>query len=87
IRCVRDWFLETVGGDSDYPKVIWSAFNDFSTDLFERRLGEGIDEDDVLEDITRMPVREYLACVSLWLDDRDRSERPRGDSNAGPAGP
>jgi hypothetical protein len=68
VRAVRDWFYETVGlRDVPYPKVIWFRFADFTTSLFEQRLAEGIPEDDVKEDIARMPIPEYLNCVADWV--------------------
>jgi hypothetical protein len=68
VRAVRDWFYETVGlRNAPYPKVIWFRFNDFMTSLFEARLAEGIPEDDVKEDIARMPIPEYLNCVVDWV--------------------
>ncbi len=67
VRVVRDWFYETVGlDDADYPKVVWNRFNDFTADIFDSRLAEGIPEDDVIEDIERMPVSEYIDCVKEW---------------------
>lgn len=73
IRAVRDWFYETVGlRDIPYPKVVWWRFNDFTTSLFEARLAEGISEDDVKEDIARMPIPEYLDCVASWVATHDR---------------
>ena len=68
VRAVRDWFYETAGlRNAPYPKVIWLLFNDFTASLFEARLAEGIPEDDVREDIARMPVPEYLNCVADWV--------------------
>jgi hypothetical protein len=68
VRAVRDWFYETVGlRDAPYPKVIWFHFNDFTTSLFESRLAEGIPENDVREDIARMPIPEYLSCAISWV--------------------
>ena len=68
VRAVRDWFYETVGlRDVPYPKVIWFRFSDFTTSLFGARLAEGIPEDDVREDIDRMPIPEYLNCVADWV--------------------
>jgi hypothetical protein len=68
VRAVRDWFYETVGlRDAPYPNVIWFRFNDFTTSLFEGRLAEGIPEDDVREDLAKMPMPEYLNCVTDWV--------------------
>lgn len=68
VRAVRDWFYETVGlSSAPYPTVIWYRFNDFTASLFEERLAEGIPENDVIEDIARMPVPEYLNCVADWV--------------------
>ena len=68
VRAVRDWFYETVGlREAPYPKVIWFLFNDFTTSLFEARLAEGIPENDVREDIARMPIPEYLNCAADWV--------------------
>jgi hypothetical protein len=68
VRAVRDWFYETAGfDDADYPKVIWNRFNDFTADLYEDRLAEGIPEEDVAEDIERMPVSEYIDSVEEWV--------------------
>lgn len=68
VRAVRDWFYETVGlRNAPYPKVIWFLFSDFTTSLFEARLAEGISENDVIEDIARMPIPEYLNCVEDWV--------------------
>jgi len=68
VRAVRDWFYETVGlRDVPYPNVIWFRFSDFTTSLFEARLAEGIPEDEVREDIARMPIPEYLDCVADWV--------------------
>ena len=68
VRAVRDWFYETLGEtDADYPKVVWYKFNDFTTNLYDSRLDEGIPEDDVEEDIERMPISEYLDAVEEWI--------------------
>jgi len=68
VRAVRDWFYETVGlRDAPYPTTIWLQFNEFTTSLFEARLAEGIPEEDVKEDIARMPISEYLNCVADWV--------------------
>ena len=68
VRAVRDWFYETVGvRDASYPKVISFLFNEFATSLYEARLAEGIPENDVREDIARMPIPEYLNCVAEWV--------------------
>lgn len=68
VRAVRDWFYETVGlRDAPYPKVIWSRFLDFTANLYDTRLAEGIPEEDVKEDIARMPIPEYLNCVAAWV--------------------
>lgn len=68
VRAVRDWFYETVGEtDAAYPKRLWYQFNDFTTDLYEARLDEGIPERDVAEDIERMPISEYLDAVQAWM--------------------
>jgi hypothetical protein len=70
VRSVRDWFYETAGFDeADYPKVIWNQFNDFTADLFEDRLTEDIPEEDVVEDIERMPVSEYIDSVKEWVSE------------------
>lgn len=68
VRAVRDWFYETVGKrDAPYPTVIWFRFNDFITSLHKARIAEGLSEDDVREDIARMPIPEYLDCIEDWL--------------------
>jgi hypothetical protein len=73
VRAVRDWFYETVGlREAPYPKVIWFKFSDFTTSLFEARIAEGIPEDDVREDIERMPIPEYLNCVRDWVAKHER---------------
>lgn len=70
VRAVRDWLYEAgEQGDADYPTVIWNRYNDFLTDLRESRLEEGIPERDVIEDIERMPVAEYLDAVESWVAD------------------
>lgn len=70
VRSVRDWFYETAGfDDADYPKVIWNRFNDFTADLFDYRLAEDIPEEDVIEDIERMPVSEYIDSVETWVSE------------------
>lgn len=70
VRAVRDWPYEAGGrGDADYPTVIWNRFNDFLTDLRESRLAEGIPVPDVIEDIERMPVVEYLDAVETWVSE------------------
>jgi len=68
VRAVRDWFYETVGAsESDYPKVIWNRFNDFTADLFEHRSAQNIPQEDVIEDIEKMPVSEYIDSVERWV--------------------
>ncbi len=68
VRAVRDWFYETAGfRKAPYPTVIWFQFNDFTANLFEARLGKGISEGSVKEDIARMPISEYLNCVAEWV--------------------
>lgn len=68
VRAIRDWFYETVGlRSAPYPTVIWWRFSDFTKSLYEERIAEGIPEDDVKEDLARMPVPEYLNCVVDWV--------------------
>lgn len=68
VRSVRDWFLETAGlSDAVYFRVIWFHFQNFTADLYRSRLAEGIPEDDVTEDIERMPIPEYLNCANEWI--------------------
>lgn len=74
VRAVRDWFYETVGVRyAPYPKVIWFQFNHFTANLYEARLAEGIPEEDVREDIARMPIPEYLNCVADWVASTQRA--------------
>lgn len=74
VRSVRDWFLETVGlRDAEYFRVIWSHFSDFTAVLYESKLAEGIPEDDVTEDIEKMPIPEYLNCANEWFS-KNRTE-------------
>lgn len=68
VRTVRDWFYETIGiTTADYPKVIWNRFNDFTTSLYEDRRAEGIPEEDVIEDIEKMSVSEYIDVAKAWV--------------------
>lgn len=68
VRAVRDWFYETVGErTAPYPSVIWLRFTAFTTSLYEARLAEGIPEEDVRQDIARMPIPEYLDCLTGWI--------------------
>jgi len=68
VRSVRDWFYDTCGmNDLDYPTVIWNRSTDFAADLLETRLAEGIPEDEVVEDIERMTVSEYLNSIRAWV--------------------
>lgn len=69
VRAVRDWFYETVGiGDSDYPKVIWNHYTDFTAYLFDSRSVKGLTEHEVTEDIERMPISEYIDSVQKWVE-------------------
>jgi hypothetical protein len=44
----------------------------FTADLYDTRLAEGIPEEDVKEDIARMPIPEYLNCVAVWVAKHER---------------
>jgi hypothetical protein len=76
VRAVRDWFYETVGlEEADYPLVIWYRFNDFTADLFDSRFVDGLSEEDVTEDIERMPVSEYVDSVREWVLENVESDQ------------
>ncbi|MEM9558502.1 MAG: hypothetical protein AAGC60_29890 [Acidobacteriota bacterium] len=69
VRAVRDWFYETVGvKEAPSPSGLLGTFNDFSTALFEERIGRGLLEPAVVEDIERMSVTEYLDSVERWIE-------------------
>jgi len=71
VRAVRDWFYETVGlEDIDSPKFIWYRFTDFSTALFDSRRADELSDQDVAEDIERMPMSEFLGCVRAWVSEK-----------------
>jgi hypothetical protein len=74
VRAVRDWFYETVGiNEADYTKVIWNRFIDFSTALFDNYKDKGLSDHEIVEEIKKMPIAEYLNYVKLWVDEYIKS--------------
>ncbi|MGB9180510.1 MAG: hypothetical protein WCB68_14855 [Pyrinomonadaceae bacterium] len=70
VQAIRNWFVETVGlKNVAGPSAIWYKFNDFTSDFYTRRKGEGFSD----EDLDMMPVREYINFIKRWIR-----------SNAGP---
>ncbi|MBI4774520.1 MAG: hypothetical protein HY788_10130 [Deltaproteobacteria bacterium] len=66
VRCVRNWFLETVGVKNIAgPAVIWYRFTDFTSDFFDTRKKEGFADDD----LNMMPVPEYLDFIRSWISE------------------
>ena len=64
VQAIRNWFVETVGlSNIAAPGVIWYKFNDFASDFYTRRQGEGFSD----EDLNMMPVREYIDFIKSWL--------------------
>jgi len=70
VRAVRDWFYDTVSiNEADYTKVIWNRFIDCSTALFDKYKANGLSDDEVVEEIRKMPIAEYLDFVKLWVSE------------------
>jgi hypothetical protein len=59
VRVARDWFVETVGlRGLPGPRTMWYRFNDFAADLYRKRLGEGVTD----EELNWMPIPEYVSA-------------------------
>jgi len=68
VRCVRNWFLETVGVKNIAgPTVIWYRFTDFTSDFFDTRKKEGFTDDD----LNMMPVPEYVDFIRTWIMEKE----------------
>jgi len=64
VRAVRNWFVETVGlQEVASATAIWSRFNDFMLDFYNRRAAEGFSDDD----LSFMPVPEFIGFIRQWL--------------------
>ena len=48
------------------PTVIWYNFNDFMKDCYDKRKSEGFSD----EDVTMMPVPEFISFIRDWLSRR-----------------
>jgi hypothetical protein len=67
IRELRNWFTETIGlRQATSPTVIWYNFNDFMKDCYDKRKSEGFSD----EDVTMMPVPEFISFIRDWLSRR-----------------
>jgi hypothetical protein len=67
IRELRNWFTETIGlRQVASPTVIWYNFNDFMKDCYDKRKSEGFSD----EDVTMMPVPEFISFIRDWLSRR-----------------
>ena len=65
VRIIRDWFVETVGTRKiKGPTEIWNLYNDFMYYLTVTRMRMGFSE----EDISIMPVPEYLDAIAEWKE-------------------
>ena len=70
VRAVRDWFVETVGlRRVASPTGIWYAFNDFTSDFYDSRKGEGFSR----ADLNIMPIPEYIDFIKDWMIKRRAS--------------
>lgn len=66
VRCVRNWFVETVGvRRAPSATKIWYSFNDFMADFRDKRESEGFADDD----LEMMPIPELLDFMAEWLSD------------------
>lgn len=66
VRCVRNWFVETVGLQAAPSATrIWYGFNDFMADFRDKRLADGF----VDEDLQMMPVRELVDFMKDWISE------------------
>ena len=73
VRAVRNWFVETAGvRRAKSATVIWYRFNDFASELYDRRRDQGFSDDD----LASMPVPEYLEAVRSWIRRPDSRHRP-----------
>lgn len=73
IRELRNWFTETIGlRQVASPTVIWYNFNDFMNDCYDKRKSEGFSD----EDVTMMPVPEFISFIKDWQDALDDQLRP-----------
>lgn len=70
VRAVRNWLYDTAGIEkAPSPNIIWNGFGEFSIYLFEERKSKGGSDQDVSEDIERMPVLEFINKASEWVKD------------------
>jgi len=53
--------------------VIWNRFIDFSTALFDNYKDKGLSDHEIVEEIKKMPIAEYLNYVKLWVDEYIKS--------------
>jgi hypothetical protein len=66
VRCVRDWFVETVGLRRDRapsPSAIWSRFLVFALDFYDARKRDGYSD----ADLNIMPIPEYIDFIADWV--------------------
>src|SRR5205085_1099159 len=70
VREVRNWFIETAGlRKLKSPTGIWYEFNDFMSDFYVKRQGEGFSDDD----LAIMPVPEFISFIKDWLQQNGES--------------
>jgi hypothetical protein len=72
VRCVRDWFVETVGLRGVHsPTKIWYRFNDFASDFYDRRRQDGFSD----ADLNYMPTPEYIDFARDWVSSHGQRGR------------
>lgn len=80
IRCVLDWFIETVGlRKIGTPLKIWYDFTDFNTKLFENKFaeyykqyGEHKSEKMAKEESEKMPIPAYIDEIKEFMTNHSK---------------
>jgi hypothetical protein len=71
VRCVRDWFVETVGLRRVRGATsLWYQFNEFASDFYDARKRDGFSR----SDLNFMPVPEYIGFIQDWVS-RDETKK------------
>ncbi len=72
-HAVRNWLYQTDGfgrtlsRQNYWPTVVWKRFNDFTVDLHDVRLSEGLDDAEARKEIEEMKILEFTDLAKEWI--------------------
>ncbi|OIR24974.1 hypothetical protein [Bathymodiolus thermophilus thioautotrophic gill symbiont] len=63
VQAIRDWFVtEELKRGVGYTRI-WYAFNDFTSDLYDKLVAEGHES----KDFNEVPIPEIMSYMDLWF--------------------